>query len=152
MQNYKIFLIILTVLLFTSSTVSAHEKPKQAGQSIVENYTAAYNAKDAEAMGRLMHDDIQWLTVKDDQISITVQGKSDMVTGLTGYFKGPMTITSTLSGWGINSIYVSVVETASWTSKSGEKRAQSSNALYQIENGLIHRVWYFPEQPNTRPN
>lgn len=144
LQN--LFAAMLVAPVIMSSPLAAHQDAEQTNRAIVESYTNAYNASDAAAMGRLMHDNIQWLTVKDDQITITVQGKADMLSGLKGYFKNPMKITSTLSGWGENGDYVSVIEIASWTAKSGEPRSQSSNVVYQIENGLIRRVWYFPEQ------
>lgn len=142
----KLFATIMAMLVLAVSPVSAHQNAEQTNRAIVESYTKAYNAGDAEAMGKLMHADIQWLTAKDDQISVTVQGKADMVSGLEGYFKSPMKITSTLSGWGENGDYVSVIETASWMTRSGEKRSQSSNVVYQIEDGMVRRVWYFPEQ------
>ena len=42
--------------------------------------------------------------------------------------------------------YVTVRERASWTSKSGEKRSQASLAVYEIRDGLVARVWYYPAE------
>jgi len=142
----KLLAAMLAMLVLAVSPLSAHQSAEQTNRAIVESYTTAYNEQDVEAMGKLMHTDIQWLTAKDDQIAVTVQGKADMVSGLENYFKSPMKITSSLSGWGENGDYVSVIETASWISKSGDQRSQSSNVVYQIEDGMVRRVWYFPEQ------
>ena len=151
MQFNRITLALLASFTFINVPISAHQTskhtaPHQSGRIIVESYTAAYNSGDVEAMGRLMHNDIQWLMAKDNKIDIVTQGKSAMMSGLRSYFESPVKVTSTLSGWGENGHYVSVVETASWATKSGDRLTQSSNVIYQIENGLIRRVWYFPEQ------
>ncbi|GAB5487727.1 MAG: hypothetical protein Pars2KO_12970 [Parasphingorhabdus sp.] len=146
MRFNRLGLTTLSSLAFIGTLGSVNLASDCTGQTIVENYTQAYNARDAEQMGRLMDEDIQWLTAKNDKVAVTVQGKSNMITGLADYFKSPMVITSSLDGWGNNGDYVSVVETASWVTKSGDKKSQSSNAVYQIESCLIRRVWYFPEQ------
>lgn len=146
MRLHLIILAIFATLFFATFPAYADHSSDITSRSIVESYTQAYSNGDADAMGVLMHEDIQWLTAKDDKITITLQGKSDMVKELSDYFKGPTTISSSLGGWGENGDYVSVVETASWTTKTGKNQSQSSNVIYQIENGLVRRVWYFPEQ------
>ena len=43
-------------------------------------------------------------------------------------------------------VTVSVRERASWKSKSGEDRSQNAFAIYEVADGLIRRVWYYPSQ------
>ena len=42
--------------------------------------------------------------------------------------------------------FVTVRERASWTSESGEERSQASVAVYEIRDGLVARVWYYPAE------
>ncbi|MEO9599043.1 nuclear transport factor 2 family protein [Parasphingorhabdus sp.] len=134
----------LACLSLASCVTASAPTPHRA---LVEAYTAAFNGQDVPAMAAMMHPDIQWITVTAGKSAVTTDGKIKMVAEMDEYFGGSTKIRSTLSGWGINGAFVSAVETASWTSASGKKMAQSSNVIYQIDDGLIRRVWYFPEQP-----
>lgn len=140
---------ILTGLACLSliSCVTAPMPASSPNRALIEAYTAAFNMQNVSTMATMMHPDIQWITVTAGSSSVTTDGKTKMVAEMGDYFGGSTKITSTLSGWGINGAFVSAIETASWTSTSGAKKAQSSNVIYQIDDGLIRRVWYFPEQP-----
>jgi len=46
--------------------------------------------------------------------------------------------------WNVNVPYVSVTETANWTATDGTKKSQSSMTVYELEDNLIRRVWYYP--------
>ncbi|MEP0730280.1 MAG: nuclear transport factor 2 family protein, partial [Parasphingorhabdus sp.] len=129
------------------SCVTAPTPASPPNRALIEAYTAAFNMQNVSAMATMMHPDIQWITVAAGSSSVTTDGKTKMVAEMGDYFGGSTKVTSTLGGWGINGAFVSAVETASWTSASGAKKAQSSNVVYQIDDGLIRRVWYFPEQP-----
>ncbi len=41
---------------------------------------------------------------------------------------------------------VSAVETAHWQSK-GQERSQASLSVYEIIDGKVRRVWYYPVVP-----
>lgn len=149
MTSFK-FLALLTLALIAFSTpVFADHTAKTPARQIVEHYTDAYNKGDAEVMGRYMHDDIQWITIEDAQSSITTQGKEKLVKEMKGYFQSPGKVSSSLHGWSENGAFVSVIETASWTTKYVSPRSQSANAVYQLEDNLIRRVWYFPAQQQS---
>ena len=146
MKNHRRSLPFIILLSAGLSPSLAEDGLERSARQVIESYIKAYNEADPENMGKLMHDDIQWITIKDEKASITSRGKSAMMEGLNAYFDGSFRISSSLGGWGENGNYVSVVETASWTGKSGKQQSQSANVVYQVEKGLIHRVWYFPEQ------
>lgn len=137
--------LLLPVSIAAQPPVQPPAEPSDHQQR-VEQYTAAFNARDVNAMAALMHPDIQWITISGDQSKVTTDGKELMVNEMESYFKSPTRISSSLSGWSVNGDYVTVIETASWLDGEGKRQAQSATAVYQIADRLIRRVWYFPEQ------
>jgi len=113
-------------------------------KSIVAEHVRAFNAGNVEAMTKMQHPNIQWLSVKGNAVSVEVSGRAALAKNMTEYFKSPTKVTGTLKGWNVNTPYVSVTETASWTAKDGTKKIQSSMTVYELEDNLIRRVWYYP--------
>ncbi|QTD54919.1 nuclear transport factor 2 family protein [Parasphingorhabdus cellanae] len=139
-------LLMMMLMLLPVSVAAETTAPPSDHQQLVERYTAAFNARDVNAMAALMHPGIQWITISGDQSKVTTDGKERMVSEMESYFKSPTRISSSLGGWSVNGDYVTVIETASWSDSKGERQAQSATAVYQIADRLIRRVWYFPEQ------
>lgn len=112
-------------------------------------YSDAYNAQDLAAMRALMHDDIEWLSVNGSDIVVEVAGKDALSEAMTSFFEDPNMATGTHKGWSVNQDYVAVTETAHWTNKAGEAQSQSALTVYELKDGLIRRVYYYPPQ-NTQ--
>ena len=111
----------------------------------VEAYVDAFNARDAEAMRALMHEDIEWLSIDGDAVETVSSGRDALSEEMRGYFESGTDVTSTLSDISQTGPYVSTVETARWGGADGTENAQASIAVYEIsDTGLIRRVWYFP--------
>ena len=137
--NYTLLIIFITSLWLTACNFSnTTEHP------IISAYSEAWNNKDLEGMSSLMHPDIEWLSVTGNDISIEVSGKDALSQGIQGYFESPDLPTSSLRGWSVNGDYISVTETAHWTNKAGEPQSQSSLTVYELNDGLIRRVYYYP--------
>ena len=112
----------------------------------VQAYVAAFNARDVDGMEALMDRRIQWLSINGNEIGTVSSGRDSLTEDMRGYFATGTDVTSSLSSVSQNGSYVSTVETVSWTNENGEGQSQSSMAVYQLtEEGLIRRVWYFPE-------
>ena len=120
-----------------SNSVNSHNE-------IVSAYTIAYNNRDLAAMTALMHPDIQWLSVEGDQITIFANGKTDLTEQMSNYMSSPSATTSTLAGSVKDDRFFAVREIASWMRKDGAEATQSALAVYEISDGLIRRVWYYP--------
>lgn len=111
---------------------------------IISTYTDAYNDRDIKAMEALMHPEVQWLSVEGSQISVVADGKADLVEQMTDYVASGSATTSKLEGGVSDGPFVAVREVASWTKDDGSIRRQSALAVYEIEDGLVRRVWYYP--------
>ena len=111
--------------------------------AIVEAYFTAYNAHDVEGVLRLLDPDFVWLSLTGDSITVEVRGITAVRSSLDGYFRqlpsarSEAEVVSALGPW------VSVRERAHWESPSGH-RSQASMSVYEVRNGLLRRVWYYP--------
>ena len=111
----------------------------------VEQFVAAFNDHNAERMAQYVTEDVQWLSVNGDKITIETSGKENLVAAMSGYFKSCPSCQSQLEDFTVLGSRVSVVEEASWR-RNGELRSQKSLAVYEFSNNLIHRVYYFPAE------
>ncbi|MGS2718987.1 nuclear transport factor 2 family protein [Paraglaciecola aestuariivivens] len=122
----------------TKQTPTAHP--------VIASYSAAWNSKDLKEMSALMHPDIEWASVVDGAVVIEVAGKDALVAELKTWFSVPSLPTGSLRDWSINGNYVAVTETAHWLDKTGKAQGQSALTVYELQDGLIRRVYYFPSQ------
>jgi len=111
----------------------------------VEQFVAAFNDHNAERMAQYVTEDVQWLSVNGDKITIETSGKENLVAAMSGYFKSCPSCQSQLEDFTVLGSRVSVVEEASWR-RNGELRSQKSLTVYEFSNNLIHRVYYFPAE------
>lgn len=65
---------------------------------------------------------------------------------MTSYFRSLPDVRSTIEASFENGPWVTVRERVHWTGASGP-RTQASIAVYEIRDGRVRRVWYFPEAP-----
>ncbi len=119
------------------------EAHASAESAVVAEYTAAFNAHDAEAMRGLMADDIVWLSIVGDSLVVEAAGADALVSGMVAYFTDFPDVTSEVETGDRVGAYVHARETATW-SDAGVTSSQSSLSTYEIRQGKVVRVWYFP--------
>lgn len=123
------------------SAVQAQETP----QTQLHDLFRAYNAHHVEGMLALMTDDVTWLSVTEDSVAVELVGKEALKTYMNTYFKALPSARSGQEGMLVNGRFVTVKERAFWE-QDGETRSQASLAVYEFEDLLIRRVWYYPSQ------
>jgi len=136
----RIIFIILATIFLTACSQATKPHP------VIVAHVEAFNAKDITAMGKVEHPDIEWLSVNGSETETVVKGRTALAEVMADYLDSNPSVIGTLRGWSQNGNFISVTETASWTTDKGEKKAQSSLTVYELEDGLIRRVWYYPEQ------
>lgn len=105
---------------------------------------AAFDRHDADGLALLVTEDFQWLSVEGDQIRVDTEGREALRTGMVDYFASFPDVTTDFE-YGISgSTYVSVRERVRWTTKDGAAKTQSAVAVYELQDGKIRRVWYYP--------
>ena len=122
----------------------AADTPSQHEQK-VKDYVAAYNRRDIDAMLNMVSEDIQWLSVDGDKITVETKGKGPLRESLAGYFKSSPSAQSTLEWIHATSARVAAHEKSTWKTKSGMK-SQTSLSVYEFHQGLITRVYYYPAE------
>ena len=136
--------LVALILCVTVPRCEAAEGHKSNEQR-VRDYVVAYNEKDVDAMLNMVSDDVQWLNVTGDKVSVEAQGKLRLRESLTAYFKSTPSAKSDLEWVQATASRVAAMERASWQGKSGP-RSQASLSVYEFRGGLISRVYYYPAE------
>ena len=133
-------LLITLLTAFMLFGCSASEEP----HPVIARHVDAFNAGDLEVMSALQHPDIEWFGIDGADMRLEIAGREALAEMLDAYRSNNPTVVGMTRDWSQNGPYVSVIETASWTTEDGTKRAQSALSVYELQDGLIRRVWYFP--------
>jgi hypothetical protein len=128
-------------VLTVASPASSQEQA--APPAVVRAFVAAFNERSIDDMLKLASDDVEWLSVNAGKISIVTAGKQALQMSMMAYFKSCATCRSEIEISGSTATRVAAIETASWQGKNGSQR-QSSLSVYELEAGLIRRVYYYP--------
>jgi hypothetical protein len=132
------------LLLLCSAPGLSQEPP--AEQRLVERFLEAYNRHDVAAMLRLVHPQVEWLSVSGETISRETSGAAALAEATREYFASVPSARSTMEGMMPAGRFVSVWERAHWETSNGP-RSQTSLSVYEVEDGAVRRIWYFPAQP-----
>lgn len=115
-------------------------------EAVVRANLQAFNLQDVDALVATVAEDFAWFNVDGDKMAVETRGREALRKGMQDYFKSLPSARSELESLAVNGVYVSVRERASWKNRAGEARSQASIAVYEVRDGLIKRVWYFPSQ------
>lgn len=132
--------IFLAAVLAATAAVAA-DAPEMA---TVRAYVAAYNAHDIDAVVKLLHPEFVWLNVEGDALVVEVRGPEAVRESLAGYFKSLPTARSEIETISALGPWVTVRERAHWKAKDGGARSQAAMSVYEVREGLLRRVWYYP--------
>jgi ketosteroid isomerase-like protein len=123
----------------TSSTAHEHV-------ALLMAYEDAFNNEDVDGMLALAHDEIEWISIGDSELSIETTGKEELAESMASYFESVDT-RATVEGTMVNGRFVSFVERVRFNTRSGEEKTQASSAIAEIVDGKIRRLSYYPAQP-----
>ena len=138
----RVFLV--TAAFALSACTQSKPAVTPAAHPVILAHVNAFNMQDAQAMAEVEHPNIEWLTVTGSEIVVEVSGRENLTESMETFFESPTKITGTLRDWSVNGDYVAVTETAHWSTSAGEAKSQSALTVYQMEDNLIRRVWYYP--------
>jgi hypothetical protein len=138
---WGVIIITFFPLVFTERNVrpiSIDDREK-----LVREFVEAFNAREIEKMLELADEGIQWLSIDGVKISVETEGKKALRDSMEKYFRDCPTCKSSLEWVQIAGSRVTAKEKASWMSKNGP-REQSGLSVYELRNGKVLRVYYFP--------
>ena len=128
------------VALFAVTGGAAEEATEEA---TVRAYVAAYNAHDIDGVVKLLHPEFVWLNVDGEAVAVEARGRDAVRTSLAGYFKSLPSARSEIETLSTLGPWVTVRERAHWQGKDGP-RSQAAMSVYEVRDGLLRRVWYYP--------
>ncbi|WP_273186977.1 nuclear transport factor 2 family protein [Hyphomonas adhaerens] len=132
------------LLLSACASYPADDTP-EGGPQVLMAYVDAFNARDIDALGNLIHPDIEWWSITDDGAELVFMGRDTLTDNMEDYFDEADAVTTELSGWAIAGPYVSANETVRWTDEDGVQRSQAALVIYELSgDDQVRRVWYYP--------
>lgn len=129
---------ILSLFLF-SHFAAANSKSVE----VVTQFINAFNSKNLGVMLQLTNQDVHWMSVSGQQLSVETNSQSALEKAMTEYFESIPSARSDLVSISYSGPFVHTVEQAFWIS-GGLEKSQCSMAIYQLDNSKISQVWYFP--------
>ena len=137
-----IFKALLSGCIILTTLLNAGNNEEQA--NVVRELIQAFNAHDTPALMNLVTDDVKWLyIISPDSISLETSGREETQNAFNDYFKSVPTIRSEIEDLNVSGDYVTFRERVFWK-KAGKEVTQSALCVYQIKEGKISNVWYFP--------
>lgn len=141
--------VLSASLIAAASSVWAESLTPAAQEQAVRDYVSAFNAHDTGAMLRMVTDDVQWLSVDGDSITVETGSKQALGRSMDEYFAGCSDCSAHLLQMFSTGTRVSALEQAGPGNAEGE-RAQSLS-VYEFSGTLIRRVYYYPAEKQPRP-
>ena len=132
-------LVVLTLIC----CVMTHASNAKDALATVKGFVTAFNEKDIDGMLKLATSDIQWMSVSGQTITSEAGDQDALKKAMSGYFASVPSARSEIHSIHQSGSFVFALEQAFWTSKEVEK-SQCSMAVYELEEGKIKHVWYFP--------
>lgn len=137
--------LVLTIL--TPAAGHAQRDGTDDPVKVVETFIDAFNDHDVPAMMSLVTEDIE-LYYQDENgvFGLASRSAEQLATDMRAYFAHRPTVRSTIDGVIAGPTFVAFREQI--------VGGKSSVAVYEIRQGLVRRVWYYPAEdtsPGTGP-
>ncbi len=134
----------LTILLtFAAPAFGRLQKESESEQEKqVRRLVAAFNDRDISRMHELLDEDVKWLTISGEKITVETTGKKALGERMVAYFRNCNDCKSSLDWVQTKGNRVLAMERASWRSKTALK-SHASLSVYEFRNQKILRVYYF---------
>jgi hypothetical protein len=111
---------------------------------LLRAYLDAFNRHEAGAVAAFCADHFKWFSVDGDKASVDADGRAKLEEWLVGYFKSFPMVRSEFLSVEQTGAFLTVRERVAWDNKEGKRTSQQAIGIYEIRDGLIQRVWYYP--------
>lgn len=120
------------------------DTPEPSGPAkVVDAHMAAFNRRDVAAMSEHVSDDIVLLRLAKDEALVETRGRTALEEQMRSYFRSVGSVESVAEEIMVVGPFVAVRERVTWDSEEGPETARSLG-VYEVRDGSIRRVWYFP--------
>ncbi len=111
--------------------------------AVIDAQLAAFNAHDVNAMVANLAEDFAWFAVDPDMTRVELRGREEFRRSMKPYFASVSSARAEIEERLSVGRFAAVRERAYWM-QGGEEVSQASLAVYEIRDGRIRRVWYYP--------
>ena len=138
-KHVRMLGLTLGITLLVPASARAQEPVGDGAVLVVERLMEAFNAHDVEAMIGLVTDDVE-LYYADENGAFAPASRSatQLATDMRAYFAANPSVQSRVEAVVPGPIFVSIRERI--------VGGQSSLGVYEVRQGLVRRVWYFPAE------
>lgn len=126
--------------LFSMATLFAQDLKVY---DIVSEQVLAFNAGDVDRLVDQVSEDFKWYYIGSDTLLLELSGKEQFKANMSGYFSEVKSVHAEISEYAIDGNRMSFKEVVTYETVSGKKGSTSAMAVYEVQNDLIYRVWYF---------
>ncbi len=120
--------------------------------SVVREYVAAFNAKDLDAMMRVVAREMVWMSVAGDSLTDVGRGIDAFRRMIAAYFRAVPSARSELTKIDATGPWVTTHERTRWEPPRSGVGGQTSLVVYDVRDGLIRHAWFYPSLPSpSRP-
>jgi|SRR5579872_6300418 len=140
--------LLISLLLFIApaqNTAPGGESPetRKSPEAVVRQLYVAFNDHSADKIAALVAPDFNWFNVTRSTVSTEARGREELHTSMERYFQSTPGVKTEILSLIADGNYVSLREQVSWDSRTG-RRHQSCLAVYEVRDGIIQAVWYYP--------
>lgn len=144
-------ILIATLLLGRTAAAGAQRaviSPRDTAPiSVVRAYVSAFNAKDLDAMTRVVASDVVWMSVTGDSLTDVGRGIDAFRQMIAGYFRAVRSARSELRQIDATGPWVTTHERTRWDASSSDVGGQTSLVVYEVRDRLIRHAWFYPSLP-----
>lgn len=144
-------LVLLAMPFGGAASASAQRAPLSPRDTtpiaVVREYVAAFNAKDLDAMMRTVASELVWMSVSGDSLTDVGRGVGAFRELIAGYFRAVPSARSELRQIEATGPWVTTHERTRWNAAPAAASGQSSVVVYEVRDGRIRRVWFYPSLP-----
>jgi len=115
----------------------------RAPEDIIREQLRAFNAHDPAAMVANLHERFAWFAIDSDVMRVESEGRGNFFQSMRDYFASVPGARAEIEELFVAGVFVTARERAYWL-QGGAELSQASLSIYEIRDGLIYRVWYYP--------
>jgi len=112
-------------------------------EDVIRSQLRAFNAHDANAMVANLHEGFAWFGVDSDVMTLEMQGRGRFFDSMREYFNSVAGARAEIEEMFVAGDFVTARERSYWLQGRAEL-SQASLSIYEVRDGLIYRVWYYP--------
>ncbi len=145
-------LILLFILLVGHTAAAGAQRAMNSPRdttpiSVVREYVAAFNAKDLDAMMKVVANEVVWMSVAGDSLTDVGRGIDAFRRMIAGYFRAVPSARSELRKVDATGPWVTTHERTRWDASSSGASGQTSLVVYEVRDRLIRHAWFYPSLP-----